>query len=52
MAKLIDKKLVKELFVRCSRNLAHLAAYEDTPMRCTLPHAHTDPHVYSSKDKG
>jgi hypothetical protein len=51
MAKLIDNVLVKESFVRCTQNLAHIPRYAETPMQCTSAHAHSSPHTYDSKNR-
>jgi len=39
---------------RCSRSLAHLPCYAETPLQCVLPawHAGETPHRYDPADPG
>jgi hypothetical protein len=37
---------------RCTRNLAHIPAYADTPMQCTQSATHNQPHTYDPADTG
>jgi hypothetical protein len=40
-------RIVAEHLPSETDGLAHLAAYEETPRQCRLPHAHTGPHTYN-----
>jgi hypothetical protein len=37
---------------RCTRNLAHIERYADTPMQCVHSASHSGPHTYDPSNPG